>query len=65
MAGKAKPDRIVLHRAGIDNAGRYRDAGTELTIGNATGDKGHDVITADRATELLDSVGAAPVAAEG
>lgn len=52
--------KITLHRASIDNAGHYRDAGATLTI--AEGSK-EDTISADRASDLLDSNGAAPVSA--
>ena len=66
MAAKSTPAaQIVLHRASLDNAGRYRDAGAELTIGDETGEKGEGLITADRAQELLDSFGAAHVSVEG
>lgn len=59
------PKRILLHRAGLDNAGRYRDAGTELTIGDEVGEKGENLITETRAQELLDSAGAELASAEG
>lgn len=47
--------RIVLHRAGVDNAGHFADAGTELAIRDAVEPK---TITADLAQELIDSRGA-------
>ena len=50
--------KILLHRAAVDNAGTYRDAGSTLTI--ADGDKA-ETIAAERADELLDTHGAVPV----
>jgi hypothetical protein len=52
--------KILLHRASIDNAGHYQDAGTTLTIAEGS-EPG--VIAAERANELLGSHGAVPVPA--
>jgi hypothetical protein len=46
---------IVLHTPAIDNAGNYRDAGRELTVGD---DVAEDVITLKRAQDLIDVGGA-------
>jgi hypothetical protein len=46
---------IHLHRPAADNAGRFVDAGTDLTVGDAAED---GVIDAGRAQELVDGAGA-------
>lgn len=45
--------KIILHRAAVDNGGRYRDAGEVLTIGDDA-----DQIRAADAAALKDSNGA-------
>jgi hypothetical protein len=51
--------KIILHRASVDNAGNFLDAGTEIVVGPAD-----DHLHADRAAELLDTHGAAEVATQ-
>lgn len=51
--------KIILHRASVDNAGRFLDAGTEIVVGPAD-----DHLHADRAAELLDTHGAAEIATQ-
>lgn len=46
---------ITLHRAATDNTGAFKDAGAELTVGDA---EKPDFIAADRARELLGNHGA-------
>lgn len=46
---------ITLHRAATDNTGAFKDAGAELTVGD---ENKPDVISADRAREILDAHGA-------
>lgn len=48
--------KITLHRASVDNAGRFLDAGTEIAVGPAD-----DHLHADRAAELIDTHGAVEV----
>lgn len=48
---------ITLTRASIDNAGRFKDAGSALTVADGTEP---DTISATRADELVASHGAAP-----
>lgn len=50
--------KILLHRATVDNAGLYRDAGSTLTVADGTD---AETIAADRADDLLDTSGAVPV----
>lgn len=56
--------KITLHRPTADNAGRFVDAGSALTVGEQLGDDGENIITAARAGELLDSGGAVESDAE-
>jgi HrpA-like RNA helicase len=44
---------IHLHRAAVDNAGNRIEAGNDLKVGDKPGE-----IAADRAQELLDTLGA-------
>lgn len=46
---------ITLHRAATDNTGAFKDAGAELTVGD---ESKPDVISADRAREILEAHGA-------
>ncbi|HVJ02354.1 MAG TPA: hypothetical protein VM662_09240 [Sphingomonas sp.] len=46
---------ITLHQPATDNAGQFRDAGEELTVGEAAKP---GVISAERAKEIVDQHGA-------